>query len=186
LFKRGVRQYKVIAELERDEPADLGGIHLRSAGGAMVPLSNFVRWEEQSAPSTRYHYDRAPLARISANLDGITVGEAIARACTLAETLRDGFRTALDGQAKDFEEGSSSVLQMFLLALAPVYLLLAAQFDSFVAPVSIMTGSARSALGIAVGGGMIFATVLTLYVMPVVYATLASIGRVAGDAKGRG
>jgi multidrug efflux pump len=273
-FKRGVRQYKVVAELGRDgrdEPADLAGIHLRTPGGAMVPLSNFVKWEEQSAPSTRYHYDRAPSATISANLDGITIGEGIARARALAETLPEGFRTALSGQSKDFEEGSSSLLQMFLLALALVYLLLAAQFDSFVAPVSIllsvplalagaftallitgstlsffaqvglillvglvtkngiliveyarqlrddegllpwaaaeratqlrvrpilmtsvatiggaipialgMSGSGRSALGIAVVGGMLSATVLTLYVTPVVYAALASIGRRRG------
>ncbi|MES2639994.1 MAG: efflux RND transporter permease subunit [Myxococcota bacterium] len=270
-FKRGVRQYKVVAELGRDgrdEPADLAGIHLRTPSGAMVPLSNFVKWEEQSAPSTRYHYDRAPSATISANLDGITIGEGIARARALADTLPEGFRTALSGQSKDFEEGSSSLLQMFLLALALVYLLLAAQFDSFVAPVSIllsvplalagaftallitgstlsffaqvglillvglvtkngiliveyarqlrddegllpwaaaeratqlrvrpilmtsvatiggaipialgMSGSGRSALGIAVVGGMLSATVLTLYVTPVVYAALASIGR---------
>lgn len=271
-FKRGVRQYDVIAELRRnarDEPADLGGIHLRAASGDMVPLSNFVRWEEQSAPSTRYHYDRAPSATISANLEGITLGEAIDRVRALADAeLPEGFRTALSGQSKDFEEGSSSLLQMFLLALALVYLLLAAQFDSFVAPISIllsvplalagafaallvtgstlsffaqvglillvglvtkngiliveyarqlradegldawaaaeratrlrvrpilmtsvatiggaipialgMSGASRSALGIAVVGGMLSATVLTLYVTPVVYAALASIGR---------
>ncbi len=270
-FKRGVRQYDVIAELRRsarDEPADLAGIHLRAASGDMVPLSNFVRWEEQSAPSTRYHYDRAPSATISANLDGITLGEAIDRVRALAETeLPEGFRTALSGQSKDFEEGSSSLAQMFLLALALVFLLLAAQFDSFVTPLSILlsvplalagafaallvtgstlsffaqvglillvglvtkngiliveyarqlraeegigpwqaaeratrlrvrpilmtsvatiggavpialglSGASRSALGIAVVGGMISATVLTLYVTPVVYAALASIG----------
>jgi multidrug efflux pump len=271
-FKRGVRQYKVIAELargERDEPADLAGIHLRTRSGAMVPLSNFVRWEEQSAPSTRYHYDRAPSATISANLDGITLGEAIPRARAVAESaLPESFRTALSGQSKDYEEGTTSLTQMFVLALLLVYLLLAAQFDSFVTPLAVllsvplalagafaallitgstlsffaqgglillgglvtnngiliveyarqlrteegldpwaaaeratklrvrpilmtsvatiggavpialgMSGDSRAALGIAVVGGMLSATFLTLYVTPVVYATFASLGR---------
>ncbi|MFZ5479652.1 MAG: efflux RND transporter permease subunit [Myxococcota bacterium] len=271
-FKRGVRQYDVVAELERggrDEPGDLGGVYVRAADGSLVPLSNLVTTEERTAASTRYHYQRAPSATISANVDGITLGEGIERVEALArEKLPPGFRTALAGQAKDFAEGTSSLATMFVLALLLVYLLLAAQFDSFVAPVSIMlsvplalagafaalqvtgmtlsffaqvglillvglvtkngiliveyarhlredeglgpweaaekatrlrfrpilmtsvatiggalpiafglSGSSRSALGVAVAGGMLSATILTLYVTPVVYAALASIGR---------
>ncbi len=279
-FKRGVRQYDVIAELDhegRDTPGDLGGVYVRAADGGLVPLSNLVTGEERVAASTRYHYQRSPSATISANIEGITIGEGIARVEALArETLPAGFRTALAGQAKDFVEGTSSLATMFLLALVLVYLLLAAQFDSFVSPVSIMltvplalagafvalqitgmtlsffaqvglillvglvtkngiliveyarqlghtegldpwaaaekatrlrfrpilmtsvatiggavpiaigiSGESRAALGVAVAGGMLSATILTLYVTPVVYAWLASFGRRDGHAATR-
>lgn len=275
-FKRGVRQYKVIADLSRDarnEPEDLALVSVRARDGTMVPLSNLITWRERSGPATRFHYDRSPSATISANLDGLPLGEAITRAQKVAdETLPEGFRTALAGQSKDLVEGASSLASMFLLALGLVYLLLAAQFNSFRAPVSIMlsvplalagafgalwitgltlsffaqvglillvglvtkngiliveyarqlqaegmgvweaaekatvlrfrpilmtsvatiggavpialglSGESRSALGVAVVGGMLSATILTLFVTPVVYAALESLGRKGGGA----
>ncbi len=141
-FKRGVRQYPVIAQLlraDRDEPADLARIQLRGRDGALVPMSNLVSGRERTAAATRHHYARSPAVTLSANLDGITLGEAIDRVRAMAEAeLGPGFRTALAGQAKDLEEGSASLGTVFALALLLVYLLLAAQFDSFVAPISVM------------------------------------------------
>jgi outer membrane protein TolC len=105
----------------------------------MVPLSNLLRGREGTGPATRYHYDRSPSATVSANLDGISMGEGIDRIRKLAEeTLPPGFRTALAGQSKDFAEGTSALAQLFFLSLLFVFLLLAAQFDSFLAPISIL------------------------------------------------
>jgi multidrug efflux pump len=105
----------------------------------MIPLGNFVRFSERSAASSRYHFDRSPSATISANLDGIPLGEGIARARAAVEAeLGEGFRVALAGESRDFADASSSLLSIFGLALLLVYLTLAAQFDSFRDPVAIL------------------------------------------------
>ncbi len=141
-FKRGVRQYRVVASLPahaRETPSDLTAIHVRARDGTMVALSSLLRTDERAGAATRYHTNRAPSATISANLDGITLGEAIARVEALAATeLPEGFRTALAGESRDYADSSRSLGRLFLLALALVYLLLAAQFDSFVAPISVI------------------------------------------------
>lgn len=141
-FKRGTRQYDVYAGLPRDlrdTPEALRLVSLRARDGSMVPLGNLVRFEERSAASSRYHFDRSPSATISANLDGITLGEGIERARAAVEAeIGEGFRVALAGESRDFAEASSSLLAVFGLALVLVYLTLAAQFDSFVDPISIL------------------------------------------------
>jgi len=141
-FKRGTRQYDVFAGLPRalrDAPDALRVVSLRARDGTMVPLGNFVRFTERSAASSRYHFDRSPSATISANLDGITLGEGIVRARAAVEAeLPEGFRIALNGESRDFADASSSLLGVFGLALLLVYLTLAAQFDSFRDPVSIL------------------------------------------------
>jgi multidrug efflux pump len=141
-FKRGTRQYDVIAGLPRslrDTPEAVRQVSLRARDGSMVPLANLVRFTERSAAASRYHFDRSPSATISANLDGITLGEAIdrARAAVSAEVGED-FRIALAGESRDFADASSSLLGIFGLALLLVYLTLAAQFDSFRDPISIL------------------------------------------------
>ncbi len=141
-FKRGTRQYDVFAGLPRelrDSPEALRLVSLRARDGTMIPLGNLVSFTERSAASSRYHFDRSPSATISANLDGITLGEGIerARAAVQAE-VGEGFRIALDGESRDFADASSSLLAVFGLALVLVYLTLAAQFDSFRDPVSIL------------------------------------------------
>ncbi|MFN7142944.1 MAG: efflux RND transporter permease subunit [Myxococcota bacterium] len=141
-FKRGTRQYDVYAGLPRalrDTPEALRLVSLRARDGSMVPLGNLVHFEERSAASSRYHFDRSPSATISANLDGITLGEGIERARAAVEAeVGEGFRIALAGESRDFAEASSSLLAVFGLALVLVYLTLAAQFDSFVDPISIL------------------------------------------------
>jgi multidrug efflux pump len=141
-FKRGSRSYKVLVGVApefRDSPLDLQAFQVPARDGAMVPLANLVSLDEGSAASARYHYQRSPSATISANLDGITLGEGIARVQKMAdETLPEGFRTALAGQSKDFADSTAGLAAVFGLAVALVYLTLVGQFDSFVDPISIL------------------------------------------------
>ncbi len=152
-FQRGSRQYPVMVGLregDRMTAADLEGVRVRGASGALIPVGTLVRFEEASAPSSRYHYDRAPSATISANPDGIPLGTAIERLQGVADdVLPAGFRTALAGQAKDFAESSSSLTLVFGLALALVFLVLAGQFDSFRDPLPILVS-----LPVGVAGGL--------------------------------
>jgi multidrug efflux pump len=152
-FRRGSRQYAVIVSLQpeaRDAVADLEQIHVRGAGGALLPLAAVARFVEEAAASSRFHYDRAPSATISASPEGITLGEAIERVdAVAAEHLPAGMRTALAGTAKDFGESNASLTLVFGLALVLVYLVLAAQFDSFLDPVPILIS-----LPVAVAGGL--------------------------------
>jgi multidrug efflux pump len=152
-FRRGSRQYAVIVSLQseaRDAATDLEQVYVRGAGGVLIPLSAVARFEEEAAASSRFHYDRAPSATISASPDGITLGEAIDRVDLVAkERLPAGMRTALAGTAKDFGESNDSLTMVFGLALVLVYLVLAAQFDSFLDPVPILIS-----LPVAVAGGL--------------------------------
>lgn len=142
-FLRNGKQYQVIGEIERSEratPDRLRMLSVRTRTGAMVPLADVVTLKEQSTPPQLYRYDRAVAATISAGLaPGRTIDEGIAAMRDVAgRTLDDRFSTQLTGASRDFEESSSSLLFAFLLALALVYLILAAQFESFVDPLTIM------------------------------------------------
>lgn len=141
-FRRGTRQYDVYAGLPRalrDSPEALRQVSLRARDGSMVPLANLVTFTERAAASSRFHFDRSPSATVSANLDGITLGVGIERARAAVEAeLGEGFRIALAGESRDFADASSSLLAIFGLALLLVYLTLAAQFDSFLDPISVL------------------------------------------------
>ena len=150
-FKRGTRQYPVIAQLQRKDRRtsdDLFSVQVRSAHGDMIPLSNLLHSTEKSAAASRYHYNRAPSATISANLDGITLGQALDQISAVAEKeLPEGFRTALAGESKDFEESNAALSLVLILALLLVFLILAAQFDSFTDPISILLGAPLALAG---------------------------------------
>jgi multidrug efflux pump len=165
-FKKGSRQYPVIVQLARQDratPDDLQAIQVRSRSGKMVPLSNLVKTVERGAAASRYHYDRAPSATISANLDGITLGEAIERVQAMADAeLPDGFRTALAGESREFAESSAALGLVLLLAFVLVYLVLAAQFDSFSDPVSVLVGVPLALAG-AFGSLWITGTTLSFF-----------------------
>ncbi|MEQ1502766.1 MAG: efflux RND transporter permease subunit, partial [Myxococcota bacterium] len=154
-FKRGSRSYPVLVGLAPDAratPSDLERIEVRTRTGATVPLGNLVRLTEHSASSSRYHFDRSPSATISANVDGITLGEGIERIEALAaEKLPPGFRTALTGEAREFADSNQALLMMFGLAVALVYLALAAQFDSFIDPICILVSVPLALSGAFVG-----------------------------------
>ncbi len=137
------KQYQVIGQLERpdrSQPADLRTIHVRASSGAMIPLDNLVQLDEASSPPTLFRFNRNASATVSAILaDGFTLSEGIAAMRRHADAvLGDRFTTALSGQSRDFEESTGSLAFVFLFALLLVYLVLAAQFESFRDPFIIM------------------------------------------------
>lgn len=130
------KQYQVIGQIERgmrDEPVDVRSLYVRNTRGDMIQLDNLIRLEEQTNPPQLYRYNRFVSATISAGLTkGKTIGEGIEAMEQIGDkVLDDSFLTSLAGPSKDFEESSSSLVFAFLLALVLIYLVLAAQFESF-------------------------------------------------------
>jgi len=142
-FVRDGKQYQVIGELERlgrSTPDDLRMIMVRTKDGSMLPIADLVSLRELAAPPALYRYNRFVSATVSAGLapgktiaDGIAVMDGIR-----AELLNDRYATALTGPSRDYADSSSSLLYAFALALVFVYLILAAQFESFIDPLTIM------------------------------------------------
>jgi hydrophobe/amphiphile efflux-1 (HAE1) family protein len=142
-FIQAGKQYDVIGQLTRDfrsRPDDLQNISVRAADGTQVRLDNLVVLHESSAPPELYRYNRYSAATISGTLAGShTIADGIAALEAAAATaLDDRFSTSLTGAAKDFVESSSSLGYVFLLALVLIYLVLAAQFESFLSPLVIL------------------------------------------------
>lgn len=136
-------QYQVIGQVERNDrntPVDLEKIYIRNKSGELIPLSAVVHLEENSSPSTLYHFNRFKAATISASLaEGKTIGDGINAMNAIANRLLDpSFHTALNGPSRDYAESSSNILFAFGLALILIYLVLAAQFESFLDPFTIM------------------------------------------------
>ncbi|MGV3596969.1 MAG: efflux RND transporter permease subunit [Bacteroidota bacterium] len=137
------KQYQVMGQVERDnrdDPLDMKSFYVRSNTGQLVQLDNLVTVEEQSNPPQLYHYNRYKSATVSAGLAaGKTVGDGIKEMERIADKVLDEtFSTSLTGPSRDFKESSSNTLFAFLLALLLVYLILAAQFESFKDPLIIM------------------------------------------------
>jgi len=137
------KQYQVIGQLDRpnrNDPGDLRGLFVRNDRGEMIQLDNLVVLSEETSPLQRFRFNRFVSATISANpAPGKTIGQGIdAMDAIAAVVLPDDFRTALDGPSKEFRESSSSLQFAFLLALILIYLVLAAQFESFRDPLIIM------------------------------------------------
>ncbi|MCE3001022.1 MAG: efflux RND transporter permease subunit, partial [Betaproteobacteria bacterium] len=142
-FKREGKQYDVIVKLEdkdRRQPTDLTSIYIRGARGDITQLSNLVRLTETVAPKELNHFNRLRAATISGNVGaGYTLSEAIAALdAAAAEVLTPEYQTALDGQSREFRESGQQLYLIFLMALAFIYLVLAAQFESFRGPLVIM------------------------------------------------
>lgn len=142
-FNMSGKQYQVIGQVtreNRDEPLDLKSIYVKSNSGELVQLDNVVKLEEQSNPPQLYHYNRYKSATVSASLaPGKTVGDGINEMNKIAKNVLDeSFSTALTGASRDFSESSSNILFAFLFALLLIYLILAAQFESFIDPLIIM------------------------------------------------
>jgi hydrophobe/amphiphile efflux-1 (HAE1) family protein len=138
------KQYDVIGQLTRDfrsRPGDLSNIAVRNVSGdGMVRLDNLVTLTESSSPPELYRFNRYAAATVSGTIaNGRTMGEAIAAFEQVARaTLDERFTTSLTGQARDFVESASSLGWVFLLAVVLIYLVLAAQFESFVDPLVIL------------------------------------------------
>ena len=142
-FIKNGKQYQVIGQAEKDnrnEPGDLKSIYVRSNKGEMVQLDNLITISEQSNPPQLYRFNRYVSATISAGtVPGVSLGQGITAMRTIAgEVLDDNYATDLSGPSKEFEESSSTLLFAFILALVLVYLILAAQFESFIDPLTIM------------------------------------------------
>ncbi len=142
-FIQNGRQYQVIGQVDRenrDEPLDLAALYVRSNRGEMVQLDNIVRFNETSNPPQLYHFNRYKSATISATpVPGKTLGEGLeAMDRIAAEVLDESFQTDLKGPSRDFKESSGNTSFAFILALVLIYLILAAQFESFRDPLIIM------------------------------------------------
>jgi len=142
-FEMNGFQYSVIGQVDRinrDEPLDLRSLYVRNNRGELIQLDNLVELREQSAPPQLYHFNRFKSATVSAGLaPGKTIGDGINEMNRIAEEVLDEtFTTALAGASRDYAESSSNTLFAFILALILIYLVLAAQFESFVDPFVIM------------------------------------------------
>jgi multidrug efflux pump len=137
------KQYEVIGQVERgarDETVDLRNLYVTTPGRPPVLLDKLVRVEETSSPPQIFRFDRYESATVSAALaPGKTVGDGIQAMEAIADKeLDDTFSTTLAGESRDFAESATSLLFVFVLALVLVYLVLAAQFESFRDPLIIM------------------------------------------------
>lgn len=142
-FKKEGEQYDVIVRLAdeaRDTPTDLRAIQMRGRKGMLVQLDNLLTTEEGAAAKELNHFNRLRAAVISANVaPGYALGQALTFMKQAArETLPAGFRTDLEGQSREFSESSKTLYLTFGFALVFIYLVLAAQFESFVDPLMIM------------------------------------------------
>ena len=158
LYMNG-KQYEIVGEINRQQrnaPNALKAIYMRAANGEMIQMENLVDLVENIAPPKLYRYNRFVSATVSAGLaDGKTIGEGLEEMDKIAaETLDDTFRTALSGDSKEFRESSSSLVFAFGLALLLIYLILAAQFESFKDPFVIML-----TVPLAICGALIFMTI---------------------------
>ncbi|MFC3809949.1 efflux RND transporter permease subunit [Lacihabitans lacunae] len=142
-FTMNGRQYQVIGQFarnDRNEPFDLKSMSVKNNVGELVQLDNIVTVVENSSPPQLYHFDRYMSATVSAGLaPGKTISDGIDAMNSIRDKLNDEkIKTALTGSSRDFAESSSNTLFSFGLALILVFLILAAQFESFVDPFIIM------------------------------------------------
>ena len=155
-FYMNGKQYEILGEInrqQRNKPANLKGIYIRSSNGDMIQLDNLIELENGIAPPQLYRYNRFVSATVSAGLaEGKTIGQGLDEMDRIAaETLDDTFRTALSGESKEYRESSSSLMFAFLLAIVLIYLILSAQFESFKDPLVIML-----TVPLAIAGALIF------------------------------
>ncbi|MBS1653776.1 MAG: efflux RND transporter permease subunit, partial [Bacteroidetes bacterium] len=142
-FTKEGKQYQVLAQVprnDRDDPEDLKTLFVRNNRGEMISLDNLVTIQESNTPPTIYHFNRYKSATISASLaPGKTIGDGIDEMNRIAKKLLDdSFATSLSGSSRDFAESGSNTSFAFLLALGLIFLILAAQFESFIDPFIIM------------------------------------------------
>ncbi len=142
-FTMNGKQYQIVGQVDRenrDQPLDLKMLMVRNDQGRLIQLDNVVRVVEQSSPPQLYHYNRYKAATVQAGLaPGKTIGDGIKEMDIIAKKVLDeSFTTALTGPSRDFSESSSNTTFALLLALILIYLVLAAQFESFIDPFIIM------------------------------------------------
>ncbi len=142
-FIKEGKQYQVMGQMARsfrDEPGDLRQLFVRNNRGELISLDNLIQFKETTTPPTIYHFNRYKSGTISAGLQpGYTIGDGIQEMERITKgVLDDSFSTSLTGSSRDFKESSSNISFAFILALALIFLILAAQFESFIDPLIIM------------------------------------------------
>ncbi len=142
-FTKLGKQYQVIGQvtrIDRDDPDDLKSLYVRTTSGKLISIDNVVSIEESTTPPSLYHFNRYKSATVSAGLaPGKTIGDGIEAMNGIASGMLDeSFTTSLSGNSRDFSESSGNTLFAFILALILIYLVLAAQFESFIDPLTIM------------------------------------------------
>ncbi len=142
-YIRDGKQYQVMGQVSReyrDDPYDLKYLFVRNNKGELVQLDNVVTLKESISPTTRLRYNRYVSATISGGLvPGVALGEAIEEMNSITSKILDPtFTTSLAGESKDFAESSSSLMFTFIFALIIIFLVLAAQFESFIDPLIIL------------------------------------------------
>ena len=150
-FKLGNRQYDVVLQVpprDRASPSVIDGIYVRGSGG-LVQLANVVNVHERVSPRELNHFSRVRSATLNANLaPGVTIGRATADLQAIARrALPPGVRTELDGEMRDYAESSSGLYFLFIVALLFIYLVLAAQFESFIHPLTILLSVPLAVVG---------------------------------------
>lgn len=159
-FQRGNQQYYVVLQIEdakRSTPSDLARLYVRSEAGHLVQLSNLVTWTENAVPEAYPHFNRLRSVTVSAQLaEGVTIGDGVKFLENEArKRLPTGYSFAWDGESRQFVEGSGDTLTLFGLALLFTFLILAAQFESWIHPLTIFTGVL---LAVAGGIAVLYAT----------------------------
>ena len=154
-FLRNNKQYYIITQFaleDRNTPMDITNLYVKNNSGQMIQMDNLIKMEENSNPPVLYHYNRYKSATISANTsNGNTLGDGIDEMKRISEKyLDDSFTTALSGPSRDFAESNSNISFALVLALLLIFLILAAQFESFIDPFIIMF-----TVPMAIAGGLL-------------------------------
>jgi multidrug efflux pump len=142
-FTKEGKQYQVMGQvmrIDRDDPDDLKNLYVRTGSGQLISLDNVVSVVESTTPPALYHFNRYKSATIQAGLaPGRTIGDGIKEMQKISDQLLDEtFTTSLSGSSRDYAESSGNTMFALLLALVLIYLILAAQFESFIDPWIIM------------------------------------------------
>ena len=137
------KQYQVIGEatrINRNDPHDLSSVYIRNSFGNLIQLDNVLRLSNQSNPPQIYRFNRYVSATVSAQpAEGVALGQGIDEMRKIGnEVLGENFATTLAGNSRDLAESSSSLLYAFIFTLILIYLVLAAQFESYRDPLIVM------------------------------------------------
>lgn len=169
-FKRGNKQYEVMLQVEprdRSTPTAIDGLYLRGSEG-LVQMASVVRIKEVLSPKELNHFNRIRSATLTANLGpGVTIGQATEDLRAIARrALPNDVRTDLAGEMREFSESSGGLYFLFVIALLFIYLVLAAQFESFIHPLTILFSVPLA----------VFGALLTLFVFRMTLNIYSQIG----------
>ncbi|MGB5527555.1 MAG: efflux RND transporter permease subunit, partial [Gemmatimonadota bacterium] len=196
-FTRENKLYDVIVQLEPGEratPGDMSGIYVRGRQGSLVSLDAVARVEEGIGPRQLNHFDRVPSFTLTAALQpGLALGQAIdSLNAAAAEVLPPGSTTALAGESRELEEGGNALYFAFVLALIVVYMVLAAQFESLIHPLTVLLAVPLAVTGalltlLAAGSTLnLFSQIGMILLIGIVTKNSILLVEYANQLKGRG